>query len=60
MNRISRIFVTQQPLQRRFTWSDAVVLLGIAALIYAGVEADRHMTKRRSPAAQLVIRRRSR
>ena len=32
-----RLFQIEQPTQRRFTWSDGLVLVGIGVLIYAGV-----------------------
>ncbi|MGC8838732.1 MAG: ABC transporter permease [Anaerolineae bacterium] len=37
MPRVSRLFRPGQPLQRPLTWGDAVVVVAVAVLIYAGV-----------------------
>jgi len=34
---LSRLFKTEQPTNRTFTWSDGLVLIGVATLVYAGV-----------------------
>jgi len=38
---VQRIFRTEQPVERPFTWGDAVVLLVIATLIFVGVRLAR-------------------
>lgn len=35
--RITRLFKTEQPTQRPFTWGDAVVLLVVTVLVYGGI-----------------------
>jgi len=37
VKRVERLFKTEQPMHRYTTWEDALVVVGVAVLIYAGV-----------------------
>ncbi|MEJ5240183.1 MAG: ABC transporter permease subunit [Anaerolineales bacterium] len=47
------LFQPTSPLQRRFTWGDALILLTLITLLYAGATLALHLT--RPPAAEISI-----
>ncbi len=47
------IFQLASPLQRRFTWGDALILLSLITLLYAGATLALHLT--RPPAGEIGI-----
>jgi hypothetical protein len=56
MDTPAKMFTVPQPLERRFAWQDAVVLLGVVAVIAGGVSLAVSTPKvQRGPEMSLAV-----